>query len=1148
MTGSLGLKKPFYFAEDEETHHDHMGRRLSSIDQSSTLSTSATVSKVSSRSSETTNLEDILLFPVENSHAYSYAHLSPNSLALRLNVLKRSLEILNERPDWLKFLRSKDEPNNSDEDTSAPPSPIVTSHTQGNKSRMAQIARPPMFKLQLRTEVSSSSSKDRFKLSSTASSAALSALFRPKLGRAESAVRSRTQSETSSLSGETRLERPFIRKDEDETVDTDFTDDLKDIIELIEQDASLLSSKSEIAATLHDLSLSSGSLDSKKKQNILKTKLLFALASPFVETASMATPLWGAPMPTSACASETSAASHSSMTALNMLASQSLSSNSVQLVPPGNRPFHSISAGKHSSPQSIITVEAEFPWGFKAANDLACLMFGVLKSMIKNVTLIDLIAPQFRNFVTERMTKVIGNLDRHQRQKKQIIFAGEIIAITRHSEGDFAWTSIWAQKKGDMIICMFEQISCDAFDILILCDVELYTQQPYTVTALDVVAGNLIKRSDTNGIKDLRTISDSLDKDLKMLAVKHGDDSNYDWEDSKMLNRRRYYILQLNGEDNIPCALTSYPMEKDDSKFELKLKVHSMPYIAGMFVVDSSDLKVLSCNKAIAKNLFGIAYDDVLEHSIDRVIPDFSKILQNGLEDQDSSFQIVPGLVLPEHFFRKYDAILRLRLSPNKSAEQAFLNSRGIQGLHRDGKIMFVDIQLRVVRKDVFVLWVTYSRHSNKSIHKQLQKLSVGGLDEAPLPLRQKGGTSRVDLPSQMKLFPENEADILELGSSSSDVSRHSSTRRPKRATTFAVPVTYISDATLKRDLNSEMYGSLRSISISEGTLAASDIGKASTRPSSIETSASENEKEHFYTNYTEAEILAIENQELEERKSKSKFWPSQIGERKRTKKYSEFNILKKMGEGAYGKVVLAEHKDDPAYRIIIKCIDKQRILVDTWVRDRQLGTIPSEIQVMATLNHDPHPNIMRIIDYFEDPDYYYLETPVFGNPPAIDLFDYIEVKSDMSELQCQLIFKQVVSAIYYLHKQGIIHRDIKDENIIVNEVGVVKLIDFGSAGYVKLGPFDVFVGTVDYASPEVLRGEKYDGKPQDVWALGILLYIMLYKENPFYNVDDIMEGELRVPFIVSESLMDLIERILVRDIKMRPTITDIAEHEWLNV
>ncbi|KAM9896456.1 hypothetical protein OXX79_007464 [Metschnikowia pulcherrima] len=254
------------------------------------------------------------------------------------------------------------------------------------------------------------------------------------------------------------------------------------------------------------------------------------------------------------------------------------------------------------------------------------------------------------------------------------------------------------------------------------------------------------------------------------------------------------------------------------------------------------------------------------------------------------------------------------------------------------------------------------------------------------------------------------------------------------------------------------------------------------------------------------------------------------------------------MGEGAYGKVVLAEHKDDPAYRIIIKCIDKQRILVDTWVRDRQLGTIPSEIQVMATLNHDPHPNIMRIIDYFEDPDYYYLETPVFGNPPAIDLFDYIEVKSDMSELQCQLIFKQVVSAIYYLHKQGIIHRDIKDENIIVNEVGVVKLIDFGSAGYVKSGPFDVFVGTVDYASPEVLRGEKYDGKPQDIWALGILLYIMLYKENPFYNVDDIMEGELRVPFIVSESSMDLIERILVRDIKMRPTITDIAEHEWLNV
>ena len=256
--------------------------------------------------------------------------------------------------------------------------------------------------------------------------------------------------------------------------------------------------------------------------------------------------------------------------------------------------------------------------------------------------------------------------------------------------------------------------------------------------------------------------------------------------------------------------------------------------------------------------------------------------------------------------------------------------------------------------------------------------------------------------------------------------------------------------------------------------------------------------------------------------------------------------MLRNLGEGAYGKVVLVQHRQDSGYKVILKCIDKERILVDTWVRDRKLGTIPSEIQIMSYLTNEPHPNIMRIIDFFEDRKYYYLETPIFGNPPAIDLFDFIEVRSNLMESECKFIFRQIVLAICHLHKHGIAHRDIKDENVIVDENCVIKIIDFGSAGYTKLGPFDVFVGTIDYASPEVLRGEKYDGRPQDVWALGILLYTMLYKENPFYNVDEIMEGDLRIPYTFSEKCTNLIRRILVRDIPSRPTVADIMDDEWL--
>lgn len=1090
--------------------------------------TSAPLSRVLSRASEMSNIDDVLLFPVENSHAYSYAHLSPNSLALRLNVLKRSLEILNERPDWVKLLKSSEDQNQGSETPAfEAPDPF------------ARAADRRLFKVMQAYSRNGSGEHlptphETYKLSSNASSAALSALFRPNLSRAESvpAIRGGLPSLEASRS----LKPIHDEQKDDLDLEDTFAEEVKDIIELIEQDHNLLALQPDIAATLHDLSLSSGAEGVRKKQDALKTKLLFALATPFVESSGITTSLLGTPT-----AGFSSINTNASSPSLNFLPSHA----GQQQGSAPNRPFHVMSAGKHTSPQSIVTVESDFPWSFKAANDLACLMFGVLKSMIKNLTLIDLIAPQFRSFVTDRLTKAIGNFsDRHSpHNNRNIIFAGEIIAISRHAEGDFAWTSIWAQKKGNMIICMFEQITCDAFDVTLLCDVETYPKQLYSVKSVEEVAGKLVSKLDAADTRDLTKLSEAIYSDIKILAESHEEADQCDWEDSSLLNRHRYFTLQLSEHENIPCALTSYPLEKDDQKYEIKLKIHSMPYIAGMFVVDFATFNVLSCNKAIAKNLFGVSHDDLLGSSIDKVIPMFSKILQTGLSDQDSTVKLVPGMVLPEHFFRKYSAILTCSPEDKRSPEQRFLASRGIEGLHRDGKLIHIDVQLRVVRSDIFVLWVTYSRHSTKNIHKHMHKLSNSNVNEISLPRRQRSTNSTVNLPSQMKLFPKDESDILELGSSSSEVSRNSSTRRPKRASTFAVPVTYVNEKAREKRMTS--FSSKRSVSNSVATATGSET---LSRPASSSTRATENSFEQYYENFSESEILALENKELESRRKASKFWPTTIGEKKRTKKYSEFKVVKKMGEGAYGKVVLAEHKDDPFYRVIIKCIDKQRILVDTWVRDRQLGTIPSEIQVMATLNHEPHPNIMRIVDYFEDPDYYYLETPVFGDPPAIDLFDYIEIKHDMCELDCQLIFKQVVLAIYHLHKHGIVHRDIKDENIIVNERGVVKLIDFGSAGYVKLGPFDVFVGTIDYASPEVLRGEKYEGKPQDIWALGILLYTLLYKENPFYNVDEIMEGELKVPHVVSEKLLNLIEKLLVRDVEKRPTITDVAEHPWLDV
>ena len=84
-----------------------------------------------------------------------------------------------------------------------------------------------------------------------------------------------------------------------------------------------------------------------------------------------------------------------------------------------------------------------------------------------------------------------------------------------------------------------------------------------------------------------------------------------------------------------------------------------------------------------------------------------------------------------------------------------------------------------------------------------------------------------------------------------------------------------------------------------------------------------------------------------------------------------------------------------------------------------------------------------------------------------------------------------------------------------------------------------------DYAAPEVLAGKPYGGKEQDVWALGILLYTIIYKENPFYSIDEIMDRDLRIPFVMSEESIDLIRCMLDRDVSQRYDIDKVLEHPW---
>lgn len=1091
-------------------------RRPSGLRISSRVSSTTMQSSNSSPASSMTSFldhesrsqpKDILRYPVVSTHAYSYAHLSPNSLALRLNVLRRSLEIIKDHP---KMLRSFEKDRS-----------ILDFDPQG----------PPRF-----YNSANNSSEDVNRKTSNASSAALAALMRPPMKRADSLPAQALKQRGDEKSKSTRIDDDLA------------PENIEHFIELLDRDNSKIAADEEIASTLYDLSLIEDN-ENKVDHHALRSTLLYALSTPFLDTATTPTNILGGNLPQTGGQSgnHTPISSFRLSATINQLTN--LNQGNVPSPQAGtfSRPFHNMTLGKHALPQSVFSMEVDSPWSVKGANDLACLMFGVLKSTIISLTLMDLIAPQFRNFVTSRLL--------HQ-EDRNIILAGEIVAIVRSGGGDYAWTSMWAKRTGSTIICMFEQIPCDAFDILLLAPRN--SDEPYTVKSIKRVAGLLVEElGDVHGIHDFcQSLAAQLSSQSDVQT-----DIPRDYEDITRINLTRYYTIRLKSHENIPCAITSNPVELHDDKWEVKLKLHSLPYIAGMFVLDAYDHRVLSCNNAIAKNLFGISANELVGNYFTTIVPKFDEILLLGLSETGYDIHASSGLVLPEHFFRRYDA--RRRVDESDNEEQLFFNSQGIEGTHRDGCTILVDVQLRTVQ-DTFVLWVTYSRKTKAKKNAKKRQTQITKLEEElQSPKRSSLNVSRVlenstplqgfsrsdvDLPSQLQLFPENESEILELGSSSTEVSRHNSFKAPKtRPKTLALPITHLglpfnrTNLSEKIDLKVDTGSSPKQPS--EHKEAEAQDQSSSLPP---ESAPPAKQGEITHKEYTEEELLQLENDYIACKKQQSAFWPVTVGDKRRTKKFSDFQVLKNLGEGAYGKVVLVQHRQDLGYKVILKCIDKERILVDTWVRDRKLGTIPSEIQIMSYLTNEPHPNIMRIIDFFEDRKYYYLETPIFGNPPAIDLFDFIEVRSNLMELECKFIFRQIVLAVCHLHKHGIAHRDIKDENVIVDENCIIKIIDFGSAGYTKLGPFDVFVGTIDYASPEVLRGEKYDGRPQDVWALGILLYTMLYKENPFYNVDEIMEGDLRIPYTYSDKCTNLIRRILVRDIASRPTVAEIMDDEWL--
>lgn len=288
-----------------------------------------------------------------------------------------------------------------------------------------------------------------------------------------------------------------------------------------------------------------------------------------------------------------------------------------------------------------------------------------------------------------------------------------------------------------------------------------------------------------------------------------------------------------------------------------------------------------------------------------------------------------------------------------------------------------------------------------------------------------------------------------------------------------------------------------------------------------------------------------------------------------RKKSLSDFALERDLGEGAYAFVKQGRLRGEDSTSQVIKMVIKSKLPAESILHDFDTGlSLPIELYALRHLREHPHPNIVSMIDAFEDPQYYYILMPMHGK--GKDLFEYIEGHDDFLPPETVAkIFSQVVMAVAHLHNTlGLVHRDIKDENIIIDEADHIQLIDFGSCIYYRQGTpyvqhevplteadirqgqrmiqFTSFHGSPDYASPEVTRHEPYDGPPQDIWALGVLLYTLSFKEVPFRSWSDIRSGKVRLPFEPSPEIARIIRELLVVDPHKRPTAEQLTEDPWL--
>jgi len=249
------------------------------------------------------------------------------------------------------------------------------------------------------------------------------------------------------------------------------------------------------------------------------------------------------------------------------------------------------------------------------------------------------------------------------------------------------------------------------------------------------------------------------------------------------------------------------------------------------------------------------------------------------------------------------------------------------------------------------------------------------------------------------------------------------------------------------------------------------------------------------------------------------------------------------LGRGAFGKVNVGVHRLSQELTALKVC--ERRRIADPDAKK----SLMQEVTVLQRLNG--HPNVVQLFEVIETDSNVLLVTELAAGG---DLLRYVRHRRRLVEDNAQELFRQLLDGIRHMHSLNVVHRDIKLENLLLDNFGCLKIADLGVAVIVE-SPQQLLreqCGTPSYLAPEVLLDAGYEGPPVDVWGAGVCLYAMLMGRVPFKGEQlsdlkrSILKGRFQVAAHMSHNSVVLVQALLTLCPAERATVADALSHAWL--